>query len=452
MRKIIVTLICLLSVIHGQPSVELLLTQAAQYESNGDFGEAIAVYIEIVDSDAVGSQKCIAYRSLYDYYQLLGVEIDVDDFFTHFQACDEASESVTEYSNKNITIKKQSVEQSESVLFFDITTGGYSKNTVYDGDTVQLVTYSNWEPSNAFYIESDVDYIHLVDEIEYSGGGSISAEYSRDYDGDTSMDIYAYGRYGIGYKGFDFMPSGGVEYSSDSVVYTNNWNYFLDCYVSYKYSVAQNLKIGLNIGGEYNDYNQEKTFVAYTPLSFRISFWRLRITPGVRVFTNESDNQTIYDSLVFNLGALEEGSDEELIDTVGYTGNIKTVQAQRTLYVTVSTYIRPVDWLKFKIYSGLYSNSRFGNDNIAVTAIDDDEVYGEYLEETTHTQGYFRMVFNWYASFYIGSCHQLTVYSKYSKSTVNSFESDILITYDYQSLVGSSYSSLKLGMEYTYSL
>ncbi len=450
MRKILSILICLLSVVHGQSSVDSLLTQATLYESNGELVEAIAAYSEIIDLDVDDTLKCSAYRALNDYYQLLGVEIEIDDLFINTQAC----EQVTHSKKKNDT-KKQSDAENESTLFFDITVGGFSKNTVYESDTVPLVTFSKWEPSNAFYIESDVDYIKLVDDVEYNGGGSISAEYSRDYDGDASIDVYAYGRYGIGYKGFELMPSGGVEYSTDSVVYTNNWNYFLDCYISYQYKVNNHFKAGINIGGEYNDYNSEKAFVAYAPLSLRISFWRLRVTPGVRLFTNASDNQIIDDSLSFNLGAVEEGSEEDLIDTVAYTGTIKTAQTQRTLYLTVSTYIRPVDWFKFKIYSGIYSNSHLGNDAIAVTDIDDG--YGEHLEEVDHTQGYFRLVFNCYASFYMGLRHQVTLYSKYSKSTINTFEGNDLIYFEdlyneYQVLVGSSYSSLKLGLEYTYSL
>lgn len=446
-----------MSVVTGQVSVESLLTQATLHESKGEFAEAITAYGEVVDSDATAIQKCIAYSALYDYYQLLGVEIEVEDLFINIQACKDISKLDVAFSKKKITAKKQLEALNESTLFFDITTGGYSKNTVYESDTVPLITFSKWEPSNAFYFESDVDYIKSVDDVEYSGGGSISAEYSRDYDGDASVDVYAYGRYGIGYKGFELMPSGGLEYSTDSIVYTDNWNYFLDCYVSYQYKVNKHFKSGINIGGEYNDYNGEKAFVAYAPLSFRISFWRLRVTPGIRLFTEQSENQIIYDTTTFNLGAIEEGSAVDLIDSVAYTGEIASVQSQRTVYITVSTYVRPVDWFKFKIYSGVYSGSHLGSDIASVTEIEDEDIYGEYMEEVRHTRGYFRVVFNCYATFYIGSRHQIALYSKYSKSTINTFDGDDIISYEdlyneYQVLVGSSYSSLKLGLEYTYSL
>ncbi|MGL1900813.1 MAG: hypothetical protein OCC49_01665 [Fibrobacterales bacterium] len=424
--------------------VQYLFDKADEEEVAGNFAETILLLEQIVGSASEQEAICIAREKLQNYYELFELS---DDLKVNSRALEGCAELLVLEQPLN----DEEYSPEESLLLLDITASAVGKNSVYSNDSFSVgsdgtdtIYKEQWntahaEIDQAYSLAVDMDYLMFGSGAEYDFGLSLSADFDQGHsDTTTGVSLMIMPRYSITYNGFEVMPSGGFEYSNSDAIYSDNYNYFFDLSFGYRYKKLGWFTPGIFVQGEYNKYQEEQGARIYSRLSFRGSKWSISVTPGVLYHSNQQSN-------------IDESTDST-------SQSVEYYPDQRTLYSTVSFRWYLSDSFKFRTYSGIYINSNLGADQL----YEENVVEGLKLtHESSHEQGYTKLFSNIYFSWIFNEHHTLTLFGKYSTTSVLEYspvgyddideEFNAYVENRYLSFISRSQSMVKLGIEYVWS-
>ncbi|MGL1934615.1 MAG: hypothetical protein OCD01_06325 [Fibrobacterales bacterium] len=465
--------------------IQYLFDKADEEEVAGNFAETILLLEQIVGSASEQEAICNAREKLQNYYELFELS---DDLKVNSRALELCAESVLSEQPLN----DDEYTPNESMLLLDITASAVGKNSVYkndvfsvdtsDSDTIDIYR-EQWntnhvEIDQTYSLAVDMDYLMYGSGAEYDFGLSLSADIDQGHsDTTTGVSLMIMPRYSITYNGFEVMPSGGYEYSNSDAIYSDNYNYFFDLSFGYRYRGLGWFTPGIFVQGEYNNYQKEQGARIYSRLSFRGSKWSMSVTPGVLYHSYQKSHAKNSpwedtDYVVDTLGSV--------IDTLAiytYEGNISEnieyYPDQRTLYTTLSFRWYVSEEINLRTYGGIYVNEHLGlnllneqnKDTLSIDSVletvEDSVEVNNKVHTSSHKQGYTKLFCNIYLSWIFNEHHTLTLFGKYSTTSVLEYspegyddideEISAYVEDSYLSSISSAQSMVKLGLEYVWS-